>query len=197
MCCGGYVTFLTFLGKYAYNNPDGPAWYGNIAGQGTLTPTEADLIAQGATDIVDVHSRFVAWFLWGFWQALLPVLSGVAAGLTTAFGVPQLGACLGGLGGCGIGCGGLFWWIYGMVWRFKPYGKFAAGDVVPDTFVGDDYKDTFIAAYPATNQYSSGNFMAVYYLITWIMLGVSCGCTILGFLCTCLYAKFGKGEGSY
>ena len=32
LCCGGYITFMTFLGKYAFNNPNGEAWYGNIGG---------------------------------------------------------------------------------------------------------------------------------------------------------------------
>ena len=91
-----------------------------------------------------------------------------------------------------MSCGGLFWWIYGMVWRFKPYGKFASGDVVPETFSGEDYKDVFIASYPDTNQYSSGNFMYIYYLIGWICLGVSCGCAILGAIVTCIIAACNK-----
>ena len=67
VCCGGYVTWLTYLGKYAYGNPNGEAWYGVVNTTPTLLPTEAALTALGATDVVDVHSRFVAWFLWGFW----------------------------------------------------------------------------------------------------------------------------------
>jgi hypothetical protein len=103
---------------------------------------------------------------------------------------PGIGACLMGLGMTGAGCGGFAWWITGMVWRFNAAGSFAAGDV-PE---GLNEVDTLtyeakVTADGSLYQYSSGNFMYIYYLITWITLGVSCGCGILGSLAACICAK--------
>jgi hypothetical protein len=35
-------------------------------------------------------------------------------------------------------------------------------------------------------QYSSGNFMYIYYLITWIAMGTACGCSMLVMICACI-----------
>merc|ERR1711907_810307 len=109
----------------------------------------------------------IAWFLWGFWTTLMPCMTLLTAGLCSLMS-PQLATCIAGLGGCGISCGGLVWWIIGMVWRFGAAGSFASGDSYADR--DGDFQAAFIADQPL-NQVSSGNFMAIYYLITWICMG--------------------------
>ena len=183
ICCGGAITFISFLGKYAFANPDAEAWYGTVGGQEDLFPTQAagDLLKAG--DMTDIHGKFVTWFLWGFIQALLPCGTGILSAICGLIH-PSAAACMSGLGGLGIGCGGLAWWITGMVWRFGAAGKFAAGDVIPEGVTEEQWQ-TYVTAEGSLVQYSSGNFMAIYYLLTWIFMGTACGCSILGALISC------------
>jgi len=137
---------------------------------------------------VPVHDNFVKWFLWGFIQCLILPGGLLLAGIATAC-AQGLGMCLAGLTGCGFCCGSLAWWITGIVWRFNRVGQFAAGD-------GDKAADHSMTmeelplAQSAMVQYSSGNFMRIYYLITWSLMAIACGCGILGALCTCVAAAF-------
>ena len=49
----------------------------------------------------------------------------------------------------------------GMIWRFSEAGKYASGDdLAEDAEASELY------------QISSGKFMAIYYFITWIAMGV-------------------------
>jgi hypothetical protein len=124
----------------------------------------------------DVHGNFVTWFMWGFMNAMVSVGLILLGGLFTLC-APSIGTCLMSLVGCAQ-CSGLAWWIAGMVWRLRASGKFASGDVMPETYT----EETWTAAITAENsafQVQSGNFMWVYYMITWILMGVSCGCGIL------------------
>ena len=81
----------------------------------------------------------------------------------------------------------MLWWIMGITWRFSRVGQFAAGD-------GDKANDHTLTMeeMPLLQiplvQYSSGNFMRIYYLITWSMMAIMCGCSILATLCTCIAA---------
>ena len=180
-CCAGGITFMVYLGKYAFNNPD-PADVWAVE-----TPGLALQLGQGADDAaVPVHDNFVKWFLWGLIQCLILPGGMCLAGVAMAC-VPALGACLGGLTGCAAGCGGLAWWITGIIWRFNRVGQFAAGD-------GDKAADhtrtidELSLGQAALVQTSSGNFMRIYYLITWSMMAIMCGCTILFSLCGCIMA---------
>ena len=190
-CCAAAVTFIVYLGIYAFNNPNAEAWYGNAAGKEMLFETEADATTAKATDIVDIHGRFVTWFLWGFIQALLPLATGIIGAICGAIS-PKLGSCMTGLGGCGIGCGGLAWYIVGLVWRFGAAGKFASGDVMPEGVTEDAWAKAVTCDASVVgdgwcgSQYSSGNFMYIYFLITWILMGVSCGCALIGAIIGCM-----------
>ena len=86
--------------------------------------------------------------------------------------------------GCGFGCGGLAWWVAGIVWRFRSAGKFASGDSL------NEYQMIRVEATrdDPTNYYQleSGKFMYIYYMICFIFFGVSCGCSILGMIVSCL-----------
>ena len=130
-CCAGAITYIAFLGKYAFANPNLEAWYGVVAEQQALFPTEA-LGAAAGDSLVDVHGKMVTWFLWGFIQALLPCVGSLLAVLCGLIS-PVLASVMGGLSGCGIAIGGLSWYIAGLVWRFNAAGKYASGDL-PEGF---------------------------------------------------------------
>ena len=60
------IVFLVYLGIYAFDNPDTGAWYGLVKKEQTLFATEEAGKLVGAEELVDIHNRFVVWFLWGF-----------------------------------------------------------------------------------------------------------------------------------
>ena len=187
-CCAGAITFVVFLGKYAFANPNLPAWYGMVGDADALFPTEALANAAKASDVSDVHGHMVTWFLWGFIQSLLPIATGILGAIFGAIS-PALGACMSGLGGLGVGCGGLAWYITGLVWRFNSAGSYASGDVMPEGATEAAWEKA-ITCDPSKDatcivQYSSGNFMYVYFLITWICMGTACGCSLIGAIVAC------------
>lgn len=189
-CLAGAITFVVYLGKYAFDNPNLPAWYGEVtAADGTVTqmlyPTlESAEAALGAdAEIDDIHGKFVMWFLWGFIMSFGPCYVMVLMLLT--FWNQQLMQACSALGGCALCSSGLAWWICAMVWRLNAAGSFASGDVVADGMTEEAWI-TAIELNETTVQYSSGNFMYIYLLITWITLGVGCGCSILGWLIACM-----------
>ena len=75
-------------------------------------------------------------------------------------------------------CSNMAWWIAGMVWRLRESGSFASGDIMPANVNEDDWIKTVKAS--DVYQYESGNFMWVYYMITWILMGVGCFCSCVG-----------------
>ena len=129
VCCATCLAiptvFATFLGIYAYNNPDQQAWYGIVDGKQQLfaDPSEAG----SNMDLVDIHSRFQTWFHWGF-------ISMVALPVNTLLMVLFMfcNATLGNICCCSCifvtGSTSLAWFISGLVWRFRQDGAFAAGD---------------------------------------------------------------------
>jgi len=53
---GGFITLLSYLGMYAFANPDADAWYGEtLSVDGNLTPGLFDDPTNINTRIVDVH----------------------------------------------------------------------------------------------------------------------------------------------
>ena len=172
-CLAGFITFMVYLGKYAFSNPDPLAWY--VEGDNgylTLTPP-----AENAEGIVDIHGEFVLWFTWMFanmcFYVVMPVFMGI--GMCLMASSPMIGNIFNGLVGCGSMCSGLIVWIMGMVWRFSAAGKYASGDDVAEGVAGD-----------ALEQTSSGKFIGIYYLISWIILGTMCGCSIIGAIVACV-----------
>ena len=127
-------------------------------------------------------------------MAFAPCYVLVLAALT--FWSPKLMSCCVGLGSTAVSCSGLAWWIAGMVWRLNQAGSLASGDEIPTGVTGWDGQTIETqeqwAAYLKDDQYtgpiqiSSGNFMYVYLLITWILMGTACGCSIIGALVACM-----------
>lgn len=125
---GAYGTFVGYLAKYSFNNPDSEAWYGVSNNIEMLTRTEAELTFISAGDVENIHDTFVKWFFWGFMNQVVPI-GGVLLGVIVALMAAQLGQCLIYLTCCGSCVSGLAWWIAGMVWRLRASGMYAAGDV--------------------------------------------------------------------
>ena len=139
---------------------------------------DAPVVAAGAEEPVPVHDTFVAWFLWGFiCEIIMP--AGFLLGGLTALLSPGLATCCFGLAGCGKCCGGFAWYIAGIVWRFNGVGRHASGD-------SEDIN--YWAGEKLLVQEQSGNFMKTYYMITWIMMAVMCGCSILAGIGACVAA---------
>lgn len=178
-----FVTLTAYLGIFAFNNPDQPAWYANVAGVEGLFGSAEAATAGGALTVDDVHGNFVTWFTWGFANMVTMFGTMLCAGVLGSF-LPSLASCAMTLSGCAQ-CSGFAWWIAGMVWRLRQSGKYASGDVMPlDTT--EEAWEKAITAEGSLFQVSSGNFMYTYLLITWIFIGVCCGCSIIGGILRCL-----------
>ena len=106
--------------------------------------TEEAANVDGATELVDIHQRFVTWFLWGFIQMLLPLAVGLLGAIATAIN-PSFGQATSGLLGCVSGCGALAWWITGIVWRFRSDGAFAVGDIPQGDIKQEEWVQTVTA----------------------------------------------------
>ena len=71
----------------------------------------------------------------------------------------KLFACL----GCPVGCGGLAWFIAGMVLRWRHVGKVCAGDYNTTELLADNLYMT-----------KSGNFIQIYLIIMLCLMGAMC-----------------------
>ena len=119
-CLAGIITYMVYLGIYAFNNPDPAACYwteGAATGSATEIPNPT-----GELVIVNVHTTFVNWFVWGFWTCVSPCLAIPLVCIVGCMGMPTILSALGGLLSCGVGCSSLFWIIFGTVWRFGSMG---------------------------------------------------------------------------
>ena len=124
-CCALQVTFIVYLGIFAFANPDKRAYYVISADSPKMTETAVNGSA------VDVHAQFVAWFTWGFIMMLCPCAIGLILVLTSFFS-DTCTSLLGTFFNCAAGCTGIAWWVCGIVWRFKASGSFASGDELND-----------------------------------------------------------------
>ena len=141
-----------------------------------------------ATELVDIHARFVLWFVWGFFQSLVIPLGGSLLVLLAMAIHPTFGTLCMGLNGCGLTCGGLAWWVTGIVWRFRSDGAFAAGDIVPEGTTIEEW-DQEVAAEGSFFQYRSGKFMFFYYVICWSLIASTCLCSVFAAIYSCFSAK--------
>ena len=76
---------------------------------------------------IDIHERFVCWFMWGFCMILAPLVSVILIALSSLISETLSIFCSGALT-CAIACSSLAWWISGMIWRFRSDGSYASGD---------------------------------------------------------------------
>ena len=160
---------LIYMGIFAFANPDKAAWIGYSKEENlTLYPTNEAASTASATQVINIHARFVSWFVWGFYMLWAPLV--IITMVTCGFMVSNnLGiAC----SVCTLGsacCSSTFWFIFGFVWRFSDYGRFASGAKVPEGVTEQDwYKQ--IHADESMYQTASGQFMKMYYIIGLIII---------------------------
>ena len=121
---GGVITYLVFLGIYAYNNPDPlDAWWGGDLTHSYTTELAAQTAAGVGVEVQNVHLVYVTWFVWGFWTAISPCIAIPVFITLGCFGVQALLQLIGAAFGCGYACSSLFWFIFGIVWRWGSMGK--------------------------------------------------------------------------
>lgn len=187
VCAALPIVFTVYLGIYAFNNPDKDAWYGIVSEQKALFATHADGKTAQAAELVDIHQRFVTWFLWGFIQTLAPIAVGLISAIGTAIN-PTCGSALAGVGGCAMGCGGLAWWITGIVWRFRSDGAYSVGDIPEGDVKPEEWEKT-VTGSTSLFQHHSGMFMFVYYMICWSSMVLSLLCGLGVSIYGCIKAK--------
>ncbi len=66
-------------------------------------------------------------------------------------------------------CSYFFWFVFGMVWRFNDYGRFASGAKIPDDISETDWHKQ-IHDHESIYQTASGQFMKLYYIISFIVI---------------------------
>ena len=95
-----------------------------------LFASREEAFEANATGIVDIHSRFVNWHLWGFFNmAIAPVPLGGLCACSHYFN-RNFGKTITLLATCAFSCSLLAWWITGIIWRFRVDGRFACGDII-------------------------------------------------------------------
>ena len=146
--------------QYAYANPDvGECW----ATAGQTTPLSVE-----TAGYKNVTAQFHSWFYWGFIINIVSLVVGVLqviAGALKNEGIAKLATCAAGP----LGCGGLAWFIAGLVLRYRQIGNVCSGDLVLE---GADQTGPYA--------WKSGKFMNIYYMvIMWILISVcACACCV-------------------
>lgn len=172
------------MGIYALANPDKPAWIGMSSDKMSLYPTQEAAEADKAVNAIDIHARYVTWFMWGFITIFAPFAMGALVSLGSLIH-SVLGMVLSFSLGCGICWSTLFWLIMGAVWRFDDYGKFAAGALVPSGTSEDDWHAKTHEP-DSLYQTGSGMFMKIYYVVLLVLLLLPIAICCVMCCCVCV-----------
>ena len=134
------IAFTIIVGCFAFNNPDQAAWVGKVDNKYEIYATKEEADTANASDITDMHQRYVAWFLIAFIMAISPFVN--FALITFGSCIHEgVGTCFIGLLGCAFFCAVPAFYIVGLLWRFDSIGRFASGDnFAPGAEVGDLYQ---------------------------------------------------------
>ena len=186
LSCLVSVLMIVFFYIYAIDNPDRQAWYGFDLVTGNQKLFESENSASQESELIDIHSRFVAWFFWGFVMFITPLLAGAL--LLAAYIVsPIMGNCCSVIGIMAFGTSYLSWYITGIVWRFRKDGAFAAGDGLSDDELNKELNLLETTGTQTLYQLKSGKFMLIFYLITWCSCAVNClGACVIALVHSCL-----------
>ena len=186
LCMLGYMVItsllmtIVFLGIFGMANPDKPAVYGTVTrGSGderysALFATKREAIEADAVDIADVHAHFVNWSMWGFVMSLTPLPIAAITAISYCINY-NCGKAMGGALTCACGCSFLAWWIAGIIWRFRPDGRYASGDIIvsnEEDGIEASEAEWFaktVAAQDSIFQYLTGQFMKMFYVSCWVI----------------------------
>ena len=151
--------FAVYLGIYAYNNPEPQAYY--------LEPTSTEpaqlvpLADTNAEGVVPIHDQFILWFTWMFYSQLVwfPFACTTIVLLRMNLrGTFQLLFC-------GLNCNAFVVYILGIVYRFGEAGRYASNG-----YLDPGAEPTLLM------QPKNGFFLALFYILTWSLLGCCCLC---------------------
>ena len=174
-CLAGVITYMVYLGIYAFNNPDPEAcWWmeGDVHGSAVKPILTGDAVA------VNVHTTFVNWFVWGFWTCVSPCLAIPLFCIVGCLGMQTVLSGLGGLLSCGVGCSTLFWIIFGAVWRFGSMGSACTRDALtPIDAAAGQTAEAYAAQVEQESaawglQAKSGAFMKTWLIINFVIMGL-------------------------
>ena len=131
------LTLITFLAIFSTLNPDKEAWAGSIeiseAADGgprllyTLYSEKAQGEEANASNLIDVHGRFVTWFSCGFLLSMTPLPIAITS-LCIYICHNRVGIFVAYVYGCTVGCGFVAWWVLGLCWRFSELGIYVSGE---------------------------------------------------------------------
>jgi len=66
-------------------------------------------------------------------------------------------------------------YIAGLVWRLRTSGRFASGDIMPEDVTEEQWYQEITSDEPSNYyQYSSGRFIWILLVISWVILGLCC-----------------------
>ena len=171
---GVWLTFMIYLGVFAFDNPDKDVWLGHMQESGDkavkmqLFSSYEELTAANANSHVHMHGRLVAWFTWGFYQFILPIALLPIVACLLICGGPVAGLFCYAATMLSCGCSVMAWFITGIIWRWSTDGQFAVGTLIPSGKTADEWS-TITKAEGSLYQVKSGNFMAYYYLTILIL----------------------------
>ena len=136
------LTYMVFLAIFSMLNPDEQAWYGVIepGDKQALYATREMGKEAGATDLVDIHGRFVTWFYWGFTMSVLPLPIAMVSTFCQILH-NRLGKTIAMISFICLGCSYVAWWITGIYWRFNKSGSYASGDIVPEGVTAEKWSE--------------------------------------------------------
>ena len=157
-----------FFYTYWQNNPDeGQCW----AIETSTTPSATQQLGYS-----DVSQQFQTWFKWGFIINIAAIVLAIVQFLHAAT-QNSLFQGLTGILGCPVGCGGLAWFIAGLVLRYREIGNICSGDYYAENL---ELNPTAGQIGDLPYQWKSGAFMNWYYLSILILFGVCCciGCSV-------------------
>ena len=126
---------LLVMGVFAYRNPDPvDAYYVPLTEEMFGTIEGASVYG---LEPVDMHSRFVFWLRWGFWNLIAGVMIAFCILICKPSGFgPAMKIFMALIMSlvCGLMCSIQVWTIIGAVWRFNKAGRTASGEflIVPE-----------------------------------------------------------------
>ena len=183
---GGVITYQVYLGVYAYNNPDPTeCWWAKGLDHSYTSETAAQLAAGADVELTDVHNKYVTWFVWGFWTSVSPCIAIPVIITLMCLGAEAIINFLAVAFGCGYACSGLFWFIFGIVWRWGKMGQASTRaalkqDANADAIAEIDARPAGLDGVEPTAeaewglQAKGGAFMNVILWIGTIGLGIQC-----------------------
>ena len=181
LLCNGILAY--FFYTYAYNNPDAATQGQCFASDSSDTPFDmtpdsiTGAVPTPSADYANVGAQFTSWFFWGFVINMISIVMAIFNFLF-AFTQSPIFGMLQTLIGCPVCCGGLAWWIAGMVIRWRHIGSVCAGGILRDEI--DANGASAGAVGDAPYWWKSGKFMNIYLIITLSAIPILCcvGCCI-------------------